>query len=426
MIIYAIVVSGRQVVDVGDLFLAGIGPGLLIGALLAGYVIVHSLRRSETPRADVIRMLKGLAVVVAPFVVGEVAVASWAGPIGHAAGPVLLAVVAVVVAPQAFVEGFWALMLPVLILGGIYTGIFTPTEAAAVAVVYSLVAAIYIYRELTWREVPALVVESTVLMGAIIVIMVIAFVFNHVMVDAEVAEKLVAVLESLQLSKVSFLIALNLMLLVVGCFMDIISAILIVVPLIVPLAAAFQIDPIHLGIIFIVNLEIGYLTPPLGLNLFVATTLFKRPLGEVVRAVVPFTAIMFVGVLLITYVPAISLGAGAWLNAITEPAEEPGAPPPEPGDAGAGGGKVLSIEELMRGADDADDAPGDDAPAGERRVLSIEDLMKQADDAEDEGEPTAAPNDAENEGEPAAVPNDAEAPEGSPRGEGATPTPESP
>lgn len=347
MILYAIVVSGRQVVDVGDLFLAGLGPGLLIGMLLSSYVIWTSLRRSPDPGPEIRRMLKGLAVVATPIVGGEV-LALWAGAWAHLVGPAVLTVLAIWIGRRSFVEGAWALMLPVLILGGIYSGYFTPTEAAAVAVVYAVLAEIYVHRELGWGDLPAIIVESTVMMGALIVILVIAFVFNDFMVEAQVPDKLVTWISAMELSRAGFLIAVNILLLFVGCFMDIISAILIVAPLIVPMAMApgIEVDPVHLGIIFIVNLELGYLTPPLGLNLFVASTLFKQPLGKVIRSVLPFTALMLVGILIITYVPAVPLSPGRWLQEMT--AEEEAKSPQPTEQSQPPPGKVLSIEELMQ------------------------------------------------------------------------------
>jgi TRAP-type C4-dicarboxylate transport system permease large subunit len=380
MIIYAIVVSGQKVVDVGDLFLAGVVPGLLIGSLLAAYVVVKSIRELSEPKPALLRALRGMAVIMSPLVVGELLTLWFLGPWGHLLGPLVLMGIAIFIAWEPFIHGFWALMLPVLILGGIYSGFFTPTEAAAVAVVYSLIAAIYIYRELEWCDVPALVVESTIMMGALVVIMVIAFVFNDYLVEEQIPDQAVELIARLHLSKAAFLIALNIFLLILGCFMDIISAILIVVPLLVPMATApgIDIDPVHLGIIFIVNLEIGYLTPPLGLNLFVASTLFKKPIGEVARSVLPYTLLMVLGVLVITYVPLISLGAGQWLESLSQNAVETtddrSTEPMKPDVA-----PVLSIEELMRVAPKRFPTQVPSTPTTQSKtVLSIEELMQAA------------------------------------------------
>lgn len=358
MILYAIVVSGRQVVDVGELFLAGIGPGLVLGGLLGSFVVGTTVMASDVPKRELARVAVWLGVVLTPLVIGELLVPI-VGAWGHFLGPIALAVLAIWFGWQSFLAGFWALMLPVLILGGIYSGIFSPTQAAAVAVVYAFVVELFIHQEMTWNALPKVVVDSTAMMGSLIVIMVIAFVFNDFLVEAKVPERAVAWLESLDLSKITFLLAVNILLLAVGCFMDILSAILIVAPLIVPMAMAFSIDPVHMGIIFIVNLELGYLTPPLGLNLFVSSTLFKKGLGEVIRAVVPYTLMMLAGIIIITYVPAVALGPGQWIQELrdagaptpeaTEQPKQPEHPEPSPGE---GGGKVLSIEELMNQANE--------------------------------------------------------------------------
>jgi C4-dicarboxylate transporter DctM subunit len=331
MIIYAIVVSGQQVIDVGDLFLAGMLPGAIIACLLGTVVVIVSLRRSQTVRADLLRFGKGLLIIAAACSLGL-----GFGPWGWALCGLVLSALGLSLAHREFVRGFWALLLPVLILGGIYSGAFTPTQAAAVSVVYSVVVSVYLHRALKWSDLPALVVESTLMLGALLVLMVVAFVFNDFLVEEQIPDHAVAWMQTLELSRAGFLVALNLFLLLVGCFMDIISAILIVAPLVLPMAMApgVEIDPIHLGIIFIVNLEVGYLTPPLGLNLFVASALFKRPLGEVVRSVVPYTAIMLVAIALVTYWPSVATGPVAWLRR-GEPKQQ----------------EVRSIEELMRAAD---------------------------------------------------------------------------
>ncbi len=388
MIIYGIVVSGRQVIDVGDLFLAGLGPGLLIGGLLTLYVVAKSLKKSTTPAADIQRLAKGLGIALLPGIF-TLTVSNMVPAFGGWAWIMAILLylgLAVWVAGPALWQGFWALLLPVLILGGIYGSLFTPTQAAAVSVVYALVVAIYIERKLTWKRVPHLFVGSTIMMGTLIIIMVLSFVFNDFLVNEQIPDKAVAFIKHLGLGRLGFLLALNIFLLVVGCFMDIISAILIIAPLVVPMAMApgIEIDPIHLGIIFIVNLEIGYLTPPLGLNLFVASTLFHKPLGDVVKGVLPYMAIILVGVLAITYIPAISLGLGRLLQpapfAATEaPTKE--LPHKRPG-------KVLSIEELMRRTDTQSTDPTEKSAQDThethdntrvKRIKSIEELMRDAD-----------------------------------------------
>ncbi|MFT5992577.1 MAG: C4-dicarboxylate transporter DctM subunit, partial [Bradymonadia bacterium] len=211
-------------------------------------------------------------------------------------------------------RGFWALMLPVLILGGIYSGIFTPTQAAAASVFYALIVELYVHRSLTVHDLPRVLSQATVLIGALLIIVALAQGFNKYLTLAQVAEAAVVFLDQYELTPITFLILVNILLLIVGCFMDILSAILILVPLISPIALQLGIHPMHLAVIFIVNLEIGYLTPPLGLNLFVASTIFKKSLGEVIRSVLPFLGLMVVGLTLVTYVPTISLGAVSLKN----------------------------------------------------------------------------------------------------------------
>ncbi|MBM4291680.1 MAG: TRAP transporter large permease subunit, partial [Deltaproteobacteria bacterium] len=266
MIVYAIFASGTHVIQVEDLFLAGVGPGVLIGILLSLYCLRDGLQRGER---------------------------------FHKSGEPLV---------ERFVEGFWSLMLPVVILGGIYSGLFTATEAAAVSVVYSLVVELWIHRSLKVSDLPGVVGESTVLMGSLLVIFAMAVGLNDLLAELALPDKAVAWIQTQQLTPVTFLLILNGFLLIVGCLMDIMSAIMILVPLLAPMAAAYGIDPIHLGIIFIVNLELGYLTPPMGLNLFVSSSLFHKPVGEVVRSVVPFMGILAVALLLVTYIPTIALG----------------------------------------------------------------------------------------------------------------------
>lgn len=406
MIVYAIVVSGQETVDVGDLFIAGLGPGILMGALLSSYIIYHALRASKDRGRETRDMLKGLAVIATPILIGE-AVALAIGPWGRVLGLGLLVALSVYAGRKAFLEGFWALLLPVVILGGIYTGFFTPTEAAAVAVVYALVVELLIHREMKLRDLPGVLAESTIMMGALILILVIAFVFNDYLVEEKIPDRAVDWIAAADLSKGTFLITLNLFLLAVGCFMDILSAILIIAPLIAPMAAALGVDPIHLGIIFIVNLEVGYLTPPLGLNLFVASTLFHKSLGEVIRSVVPFTALMLVGILSVTYIPGISLGPGELIRSLSESGSETETPEAEPEDGLPDDDEVAhpegvqSIEALMREAGlegvDGGEAEGD-ADGG---VQSIEDLMNDAGVGLDDTE--AKEGDAEGSGEDGSV-----------------------
>jgi C4-dicarboxylate transporter, DctM subunit len=199
-------------------------------------------------------------------------------------------------------------MLPVLILGGIYSGLFTATEAAAVSVIYALVVELAIHRKIGVAHLPKILSESAVMMGTLLIIMALAFGLNDFLVEEKIPDMAVELIRAMNLSPLEFLLIINLLLLVVGALMDSISAIVIIAPLLKPISDQLGIDPVHLGIIFIVNLEIGYLTPPIGINLFVASSVFEKPLGEVIRSVVPYIGIMLVGLGLVTYVPSIAVG----------------------------------------------------------------------------------------------------------------------
>ncbi|MBN4077309.1 TRAP transporter large permease [Sulfobacillus acidophilus] len=266
MIIYALMVGSISPIDPTDLFLAGIGPGLLIGSLLSAYAIYVGIRDKH--------------------------------PVEKFSAKKLL---------KACYQSIWSLLLPVIILGGIYSGAFTPTEGAAVCVVYALVVEMFIHRSLSPANLIVIAERSMVMMGTLFLIMALALGLNHFFVLEQIPDMIVEGIKGLNLSRFEFLLCINLFLLMVGAIMDIISAILILAPMLAPMAVAMGIDPLHMGIIFIVNLEIGYLTPPVGLNLFVASTLFKKGLGDIIKATLPTLAIMFLGLGLITWIPNISL-----------------------------------------------------------------------------------------------------------------------
>ncbi len=212
-------------------------------------------------------------------------------------------------AVRAIWKAKWELALPVVVVAALLTGYSTPVEAAALSVVWALVAQVAIYRDIgPGRELLEVVKRCAVLIGGVLIILGMAKGLTSWMVDAQIPMRALEAVQSVIQSKLVFLLCLNLFLLVVGCLMDIFSAIVVVVPLIVPLGAAYGIDPIHLGILFIANLELGYLTPPVGLNLFLAAYRFDRPLLEIWRASVPVLVILAIGVLLITYVPWLTLG----------------------------------------------------------------------------------------------------------------------
>ena len=202
----------------------------------------------------------------------------------------------------------WILPLPFIILIGIYGGIFAASEAAAITVIYVLFVHRFIYRDLRWRrDIPRIAAESMILVGGVLIILSCALGFTNYLVDEQVPMKLLEYMRHYITGKYMFLAALNIFLLVVGCLMDIFSAIIIVVPLIMPIAKEFGINPIHLGVIFLTNLEIGYIHPPLGLNLFLSSLRFKKSIVELSFAVIPFILVLLTALGLITYVPDLSL-----------------------------------------------------------------------------------------------------------------------
>ncbi len=344
MLIYALVAGGAKPLDVSELFLAGLLPGLLIGVLLSGYSILRNQDREGFEFAQLKR-------------------AVW--------------------------DGMWALSLPAVILGGIYGGIFTATEAAAVSVIYALIIELLIHRDITYKDLPRVLGEASVTMGSILIIMTLAVGLNAFLVEEEIPVKAVEWIKSKELSPIMFLLIVNLFLLLVGAVMDSISAILIIAPLLAPIAYQLGIDPVHLGIIFIVNLEIGYLTPPIGINLFVASSVFRRPMGEVSRGVLPFIGLMLIGLIMVTYIPSIALGpVNVFMRdkAFFEPFPTA---LPEEGDLAEGEGGPLGGDGGMKPPD------GGVNPETGERVLSMEEMMEMAEDTdgsdEDDDEDVAGP-----------------------------------
>jgi len=213
-------------------------------------------------------------------------------------------------------EARWEAMLPVLVLLGVFGGFMTLVETAALTVAYTLIVEGVLHRDLSVsKDLPRVAVECATLVGGVLIILGAAMGFTNYLIDAGVTDALVHWVQARIESPLMFLLALNVFLLIVGCLMDIYSAILVVVPLITPIGAAYGIHPVHLGIIFLVNLELGYMTPPVGMNLFLAAYRFNRPLFQIIRSTFPFLLIRVAGVLMITYFPIISLGLLAWLAA---------------------------------------------------------------------------------------------------------------
>lgn len=250
--------------SIADLFIAGVGPSLTLIALMIGY----GFWRNRAIQAQ-----------------GWSARETW----------------------LALRDGAWALAMPAIILGGIYSGFFTATESAAVAVVYAMLVEILVYREMNFADLYSVVGQTTRLLGSLFPVLMLALSLNIFLAYQQVPEMLVGSLGEVVSSRTEFLIGMNLFLLAVGCVMDIGSAILILAPMIQPVAMAQGIDPVHLGIIAVVNLEIGYLTPPLGLNLIVAMTAFREEFWTVCRAVLPFAVLMFIGLQIVTFIPSLSL-----------------------------------------------------------------------------------------------------------------------
>ncbi len=201
----------------------------------------------------------------------------------------------------------WELPLPAVVLVGIYTGYIAISEAAAITAFCVIVVEVAIYREVKVRDLPRIMQKSMVLVGGILIILGAALALTNYMVDAEVPMKILNLLKVHIASKLVFLIMLNIFLLLVGCMIDIFSALVVVVPLIGPIAQAYGIHPVHLGIIFLINLGIGYSTPPVGMNLFIASFRFDRPVLKLYMASLPFLAILLLALIIITYVPGLSL-----------------------------------------------------------------------------------------------------------------------
>ena len=262
LILYAIIAQ----VPIDRMFLAGIIPGLLILGVLSLYCCGWSvIKKTETTPFDLMVFLKTL----------------W--------------------------EAKWELLLPILILGGYLSGKVTLDETAALTVIYACVVEIGIHRSISLKVLPRIVKESTLLVGAILIILGIALGLTNYLITLDVPTTVLDWIQSTTENRVITLIGLNIFLLIVGCLMDIFSAIIIVVPLLLPIAEQFGIDKAHLGIIVLTNLEIGYLTPPVGMNLFISSMKFDRSVILLYRSVLLFIALLLVALVLVTYVPELSL-----------------------------------------------------------------------------------------------------------------------
>ncbi len=202
----------------------------------------------------------------------------------------------------------WELFIPAIVIVGIYGGYVTLGEMATLIVVYALIVEVVIHREIKIRNISLIMNQSMILVGGILIILGSAMALTNYMIDAQVPMIILEEMQKVITSKWAFLIGLNVFLLLVGCIMDIYSALLVVVPLILPIAVSYGINPVHLGIIFLTNLEIGYSTPPVGMNLFISCFRFNKHVIELYRAAIPFIIILLIGLMLITYIPQLSLG----------------------------------------------------------------------------------------------------------------------
>ena len=208
---------------------------------------------------------------------------------------------------QALWDARWELPLPFIVLGGVFGGLFAVSEAAAVTAFYVVISQVLLYREISVKQLPKIMVDSMVMVGGILLILGIALAFTNFLVDAEIPQWLFEVMQRYIESPLGFLLLLNIMLLALGAVLDIFSAIVIMVPLLLPVAVGYGIHPVHLGIIFLANMQIGYFTPPVGMNLFIASYRFDKPLLELYGATWPFMLVLLLALLLITYIPALSL-----------------------------------------------------------------------------------------------------------------------
>ena len=267
IILYGIIAK----VDIDKLFLAGLLPGFILMLILGGYAIYQS--RSNPKKKHV-------------FSFKEMKESIW--------------------------EARFELPLPVFVLGGIYGGFVTATEASALSAFYVLVINCFVTKDLSIRkDLPKVIVESLTLVGAILLILCCALGLTNYLVDEEIPMKILEAMRTFITNKYLFLLVLNLFLLVVGCLMDIFSAIIVVVPLIIPIAEQFGVNPLHLAIVFLTNLEIGYITPPVGINLFISSFRFNRPVLELYKVSLPYLFLMLVALIIITYIPWFTL---FWFN----------------------------------------------------------------------------------------------------------------
>lgn len=268
LILYGVVAQQMdldQPVSISDLFLAGIFPGLLMLVMLSLYSMMQPRDRSQRE----------------PFNMQT--------------------------AIDAILAAKWEIPLPFLVLGGIYGGYFAVSEAAAVTAVYVLIVEVLIIREIKPSELPDIMRDAMTLVGGIMIIIGVSLASTNYLIDADIPTRMFEFIQSHIDEKLTFLILLNLFLLVLGMMLDIFSAIVIIVPILLPIAVGYGIHPVHLGIIFLANMQLGYFTPPVGMNLFIASYRFDKPVMSLYVATIPFFVVLLVAVLIITYWPTLSL-----------------------------------------------------------------------------------------------------------------------
>lgn len=264
MVIYG--VTGN--VSIGDLFIAGIVPGVLVGLAMIIWAYIYSKKMGYKGTNE-------------PTSIKKVGLAFW--------------------------DAKWAMLIPVIILGGIYGGFFTPTEAAVIAVVYGLFAAMVLYRELKLKDLPKVITDSALTTATVLIIVGTANAFGRLLTIEQIPSQIAQALLSISTNSIVIILLITFLLLIVGMFMDTLAAIIILTPILLPIAVQIGMNPVHFGILMVVNLAIGFFTPPVGVNLFVASGISGVSLENLSRAVIPFLVAMLITLLFVTFIPQISL-----------------------------------------------------------------------------------------------------------------------